>query len=105
MDYRVNIDGKIKTIHANLPKQYIDREDEFRGAFSACGVSLIDFDGDDDETDDNKEHILRPPAVQTETYNDVNISENVTSDQRNAMQKLCKSFADFFTDFWSHKFG
>lgn len=98
MDYRVNIDGKIKTIHANLLKQYIEREDECCGAFSACGVSLIDFDGDDDETDDNKEHILLPPAVQTETYNDVNISENATSDQRNALQKLCKSFADVLTD-------
>lgn len=98
MDYRVNIDGKIKTIHANLLKQYIEREDECCGAFSACGVSLIDFDGDDDGTDDNKEHILLPPAVQTETYNDVNISENATSDLRNALQKLCKSFADVLTD-------
>lgn len=68
MDYKVNIDGKIKTILANLLKQYIEREDECCGANSACGVSLIDFDGDDDETDDNKEHILLPPAVQTETY-------------------------------------
>lgn len=34
------------------------------------------------------------PAVQTETYNDVNISENVTSDQRNGIQKLCKSYSD-----------
>lgn len=98
MDYRVNIDGKIKTIHANLLKQYIEREDECCGAFSACGVSLIDFDGDDDETDDNKEHILLPPAIQTETYNDVNISENVISEQRNALQKLCKSFTDVLTD-------
>lgn len=80
IDYRVIIDGKIKTIHANLLKQYIEREDECCGAFSTCGVSLIDFDGDDDETYHNKKHILLPPAVQTETYNDVNISENVSSD-------------------------
>lgn len=98
IDYRVNIGGQIKTIHANLLKQYIEREDECCGAFSTCGVSLIDFDGDDDETDHNKKHILLPPAVQTETYNDVNISENVSSDQCNAIEKLCESFADVLTD-------
>lgn len=58
---------------------------------------VIDFDGDDDETDDNKNFFL-PPVVQRETYNDVNISENVTSDQRNGIQKLCESFANVLTD-------
>lgn len=58
---------------------------------------MIYFDGDDDETDDTKEHILLPPAVLTKTYNDVKMSENVSSDQRNALQKICK-FADVLTD-------
>lgn len=58
MVFRINIYVKIKTIHANLLKQYIKREDECSGAFSACGVSLIDFNGDNDKTNDNKEHIF-----------------------------------------------
>lgn len=58
MDYRVNIDGKIKIIYVNLFKQYIEREDECCGVFLVCGVLLIDFDGDDDEIDDNEEYIF-----------------------------------------------
>jgi hypothetical protein len=95
MDYRVNVEGKIKNLHVNLLKKYVER-DECSGAFSACTVSFIDFDGE--ETDDSKAPILLPSVVQMETYRDVNISENVKPVQLTAIKFLCESLEDVLTD-------
>lgn len=72
MDYKVNVDAKLKTLHANLLKKHVERDEECHGVLTICAVYVIDCDGED--TDDNQESFVLPPAVQTETYNDIKIS-------------------------------
>lgn len=96
MDYKVNVDGKLKTLHANLLKKYVERDDECRGVLTACAVSVIDCD--DEDTDENQESIVLPPAFQTETYNDIKISEQITQVQLETVKTLCESFSDVLTD-------
>lgn len=47
MDYKVNIKEKIKTLHANLLKRYIERDETDCGDFTAFAISLIDFSEED----------------------------------------------------------
>lgn len=96
MDYKVNVDGKLKTLHANLLKKYVEIDDECRGVLTTCAVSVIDCD--DEDTDENQEFIVLPPAVQTETYNDIKISEQITPVQLETVKTLCESFSDVLTD-------
>ncbi|XP_052710767.1 uncharacterized protein LOC128185133 [Crassostrea angulata] len=90
------VDGKLKTLHANLLKKYVERDDECRGVLTACAVSVIDCE--DEDTDENQESIMLPPAVQTETYNDIKISEEIKPVELQTVKTLCDSFSDVLTD-------
>lgn len=85
MDYRVNLDGKLKTVHANLLKKYVH----------VWAVSVIDCDGED--TDDNQKSIVLPPATQTSIYSN-KILEQITPVQRETVNTMCESFSDVLTD-------
>ena len=67
MDYKVDVRGKVKTLHANV------EEDETNcGVLTACAVSLIDFSEDD--TEDPQNTILLPQTTHPETVKDVNFA-------------------------------
>lgn len=59
-------------------------------------MSVIDCDNED--TDENQESIVLLHAVQTETYNDIKISEQITQVQLETVKTLCESFSDVLTD-------
>ena len=96
MDYRVDVRGKIKTLHANLLKKYIERDETDGGILTACAISLIDFN--DEDTDDSQNSILPPLAIQTETVDDVHFAERLTPEQRQVAESLLHSFSDVLTD-------
>ena len=53
---------------------------------------------DDEDTGDRESSISLPQTLQTETYRDVNISDDITPDQQLAVRTLCESFQDVLTD-------
>ena len=96
MDYKVDVRGKVKTIHANLMKKYIERDETNCGVLTTCAVSLIDFSEGDIEDPQNT--ILPPQTTQSETVKHVNFAERLTPEQRLTVESLCDSFRDVLTD-------
>lgn len=53
VDYRINMDGKTKTFHANKMKLYIDRNNENdAGVLGVAGVAVVDLADDEDDGED-----------------------------------------------------
>ena len=95
MNYIVEIEGKTKTLPINLLKKYVET-DEGNGILSVCAGSLINLD--DEDTGDSESSILLPQTLQTKTYREVNISDDITPDQQLAVRSLCESFQYVLTD-------
>jgi hypothetical protein len=64
MDYKINITGKLKTLHANLLKKYSPRDETHCGVLTTCAVSLIDFS--EEGTRNEKNSMILPTDTQTE---------------------------------------
>ena len=58
MEYKVDVRGKVKTLHANLFKEYIERIETICGVLTTCVMSLIDLSEND--TEDPQRPILPP---------------------------------------------
>lgn len=53
VDYRINMDGKIKIFYVNMLKLYIDRDNENDvGVLGIVGVVVVDFVDDEDDGED-----------------------------------------------------
>lgn len=52
VDYKIDVDGKLKTFHANMLKRYVDRYDDDNLSGDIVGVAVIDVE-DDSSTDDS----------------------------------------------------
>ena len=82
MDYNLEVNCKTKMYHANLLKQYFKRDEDIAGVavqIDSCmaGVAVLD---EEDLDDTNLLELLPLPGK--ESYTDVNISENLTYQQR-----------------------
>ncbi|XP_069138991.1 uncharacterized protein [Argopecten irradians] len=102
MDYAVNVDGKVKTLHANMLRLYVDRTDSGSlvmerdsGALSVVCASIV-RDADNDEEDDFSPSniVTLPTSVGTETVKDVDVSDELEQD----VNELLSEFADVLTD-------
>ncbi len=82
-DFKVDVSGKVKTYHANLLKQYVERSEKDEvtsvGAFGLAGVGIIEMDNS--ETEGILEVVL-PPVESKEGRKDVNLGEYLNSQQR-----------------------
>ena len=96
LDYKVDVRGKMKTLHANLLKRYVERDESNCGVLTACAMSLIDFSEED--TEKSQDSILLPQAIQSETVQDIHYAERLTSKQQQAVKSLCNSYSDVLTD-------
>lgn len=53
VDYKINMDGKTKTFHANMLKLYINRNNENdAGVLGIAGVAVVDLADDEDDGED-----------------------------------------------------
>ena len=86
-DYTVSIRGKEKIFHANLLKKYMTRE---KSAEYAGVTTVID--------EEESEEICPPPTIGQETAADVNISSEITLEQRQQLEGLCRKYSDVLTD-------
>ena len=92
MDYKIDVNGVVSTYHANMLKQYVER----RTVPSHCLLSTettesVDDDGSDEFSLDD---CAFPTAKEPETYNDVSISDTLTSEQRMEVEALIKQYPD-----------
>ena len=112
-DYKIKIQGKIKTFHGNMLKKYYRRNNENEGKIVeteehnvetiAC-VSVIDETDDEVESettqlDTNRNVCVRFPSyIAKESVNDVQISENLNLESKQQVKQLVGEFPDVFTD-------
>ena len=93
MDYRVDVEGVVGTYHANMLKQYIER----KNVTPHCSLSNVTVD---EETDTEKFGLYDCAfltAKQPQSYNDVSISDALTSEQRAEVEALIEQYTDVLT--------
>ncbi|XP_061176104.1 uncharacterized protein LOC133185059 [Saccostrea echinata] len=99
IDYRINVNGKIKTFHANMLKLYIDRESDKNdetGVLGTAGAAVLDLD-DDGESDD--EMLCDSPGeTRKEGPTDVKVSDELTENEKADIKALLDDFSDVLTD-------
>ncbi|XP_060073585.1 uncharacterized protein LOC132553365 [Ylistrum balloti] len=102
MDYVVSVDGREKVLHANLLRRYVQREGtglSEAGVLNAVCSSVIEGDsGGIEEELPSTDCFNIPTPVRTETVEDVQVSELLTSKQKVEMKTLLEEFSDVLSD-------
>ena len=113
VDYRIQINGKIKTFHANLLKKYFERCESINSGqnsepiaqevFEKVAVSIIEpepFTIEHNPENLPRVGILheRPNLVATESIDDVHSNEQLSTDQIKCVKRILGNFKDNFTD-------
>ena len=96
MDYKVDVDGVVGTYHANMLKQYVER----KTVTSHCLLSAEANVTVDEETDTEEfglDDCAFPMAKQPQSYNDVSVSDALTSEQRAEVEVLIEQYPDVLT--------
>ncbi|XP_053407213.1 uncharacterized protein LOC128559482 [Mercenaria mercenaria] len=117
LDYRIDVDGKLKTFHANMLKQYCERKDDSKsipdkGILSKVGAAIVEEDQRDyDRLDPNessdefssrveKDIVLCPIKQGTETYKDDEINPELTVECKQEVVDLLDNFSKVLTDIY-----
>lgn len=95
VDYKIDIDGKFKTFHANILKRYVDRQDDDNFSRDIVGVAVIDVE-DDSSTDDSDLNDS-PSQLNTEGP-DVAISDEFGVRETHVIKTLLCEYSDILTD-------
>lgn len=101
-DYKVQVEGKSKTYHANLLKKYFTRPEAEKDEVASVGVVLNGAGscvvGDMQVVDEKGLNIVLPPGQSSETCKDVNVNEHLSESQTNDVASLLSEFKDVWTD-------
>ena len=100
-DYRIDVDGKLKTFHSNLLKKYTDRE-----PIVACGTQLAACAIIEPEKCDNSEELavdqdqlLNVLALEaSESYKDIVVCDKLSEQERKSVDELLAEYTDVLTD-------
>nr|XP_054770320.1 uncharacterized protein LOC129278127 [Lytechinus pictus] len=117
LDYRLDMNGKVKTFHANLLKRYIDRAEKpdvpssvdkseedttSAGALEVVvGASVIDGYEDNSQETPSIPSSIRigiPVLEAQETIDDVEPGSDLSTQQRHEVSSLLEDFPDVMTD-------
>ncbi|XP_038052264.1 uncharacterized protein LOC119724977 [Patiria miniata] len=98
LDYQIDMNGTVKTFHANLLKLYVRRVEAARNepVEYAC-VSVI-VDGECDEEGDNESLLHSPVLEATESVDDVLIDHELTKQQRQEVRIVLSEYPNVLTD-------
>lgn len=105
LDYRIDINGKLKPFHINMLRLYNERSDAVNqggneDVLAEVGVAIVDVDHEEEETE--KSEITDIPFViqceQKETVEDVHLSPYLSPEQVTETKEILKEFPDVFTD-------
>ena len=111
-DYRIDINGKLKTFHTNLLKRYISRDEDSEHEDSSTDsgnrevsaqATVVSEDDDDVEGSPVSEKpksigIQLPPLEATETIEDVSICLNLSRKQKTEVKSLLHDYREVITD-------
>ena len=99
VNYRINIRGKLKTIHANMIKKYIERVPltEAVGAFAVVDTERIE---EFSEPIGQDEVLPLEISIEsgTETWQHVHVSDKITRQQDSEVKGVLEKFKDVLTD-------
>ena len=93
MDYKIDVNGVVNQYHANMLKQYVERQN----VASHCLMSAeatASVNEDDDTVKFSFDDCAFQTAKQPESYNDVSISDTLTSEQRSEVETSIKQYQD-----------
>ena len=93
VDYQIDVNGKLKTFHANLLKQYVERQENECTVLEnniLAAVSTKPVDADDQE--------IEVSLFENQTYLDVDINKELQDNQRKLLMKALSEFTDVITD-------
>ena len=99
-NYKLMVNGKEKTYHANLLKRYVERDDEDSSREVSAQVDQVGAIHivDEDDGIDGSVRITFPAVEQTEGIDDVRFGDDVPVDKQTQMQALFQEFTDVMTD-------
>ena len=99
-DYKIQVGNKLKSIHANLLKQYVEREEKAENVWGMISVAVLETNQYDEESlkDDSDDLLTTPGVDRFETPNDVQISGDLNNTQKLEVSELLMEFPDVFTD-------
>ena len=100
-DYRIDVDGKLKTFHANLLKKYTDREPIVTGGTQLAACAIIESEKCDDSEElavdqDQLLNMLRLEA--SESYKDIVVCDKLSEQERKSVDELLAEYTDVLTD-------
>lgn len=97
-DYRIKVGNKLKPFHANLLKRYIEREETNNDDDGHVGVAVIDESSNEEFQDDGEDLMTSPCTSKFENPDNVEISPDLTLEQKAEVRNLIQEFPDVFTD-------
>ena len=104
-DYRIDVNGKEKTFHANLLKKYVSRnEDNVHNSAEIvhAAAGLVRASASIVEDKEDLMEISLPAVEQTQDYRDVIICDNRSETEQNEIWELLRDCADVLTDLPGH---
>ena len=95
MDYRGDVDG-VGTYHDNMLKQYVEHKNVTLH-FLLSAEANVTVDEETDTEEFGLDDCPFPTAKQPQSYNDVTISDALTSEQRAEVKALIEQYPDVLT--------
>ena len=91
VDYLIDMNSKQKTFHANLLKQYVDREES-----KVCRMAVIE--PDEEMLNQDEQEVNRPEGVRQQWPSDVNVSADLSPAEKEQVSSLLIEFSDVLSD-------
>lgn len=104
-NYRIEIKGKSKTYHVNMLKRYHVRPPEEKSELKAGIVEMVECAtmgliilDDEEQVDENAEFPELSMREQKEFLDDVQLGEQLNSEQTNETNRVLKKYEEIFSD-------
>ena len=101
MDYKVDIGGNLKTLHANIVTTYQEREASEVGTTiheEEChSTTVIEKEGEGEDVIKDEGWLDLRPDRGEETYKDVNICTKLSKRQKKQVWELLEEYQDILT--------
>ena len=91
LDYRIQMERKVKTFHANLLKLYVERTEEE----NVVSIAFIDAESEDNELNSQE---LCIDMSDSSTKGEYHLSPSLTNNQKRTLIKLLFEFQDVLSD-------
>lgn len=106
VDYKVSVNGKIKTFHANLLKKYLDRtnicdsstvhDDQNNEVLATINMAVIDMDSEENDAQGEFHDI---PCINPDAGPDqVDVNPELKEEEKTKVRELLNDFPDVFSD-------